>query len=512
MARLAAKYRRISQDREGRELGIQRQDEDLDDLAERRGLTVVDSYVDNDVGASSGSRKPRPDYQRLVADAKAGRFSVILAYTSGRLTRRPREFEDLVDLAVDHSIDFVFVRSPEFDLRTAQGRRMARMLAAQDAGEAEELGERVSRAARQRAERGGHHGGARCFGYGPIVGLAGHTEKRVSGDSEPCPDSLDWCKGHRRLRDHNQIVPAEAAEIVRLVDGLLAGVPLYRMVRDLNARGVGTVGGKQWHALTVRQLLMRPRLAGLSSHRGQIVGKGQWSQIITEDQHHAVVALLRDPSRRTTTGNRAAYLLSGLAKCGVCGGSITSCGVTQSVSAKGVKSTKRRVLYRCRSRACAAVARDWADEWVVEHLIARLSREDAADLLVDEERPDSTALADEAHAIRLRLDEAAAAFARQAIDARQLEIITADLNGRQEEIREAQQHTSRAPILRELVEAGAGLADADAREAAVLAVWKRMTLERHRAVLQCLVDVTVNPGGGGRKSFDPNKVEVAPKA
>lgn len=511
MAKRAAKYRRISQDREGRELGVRRQDEDLDEEARRRGLTVVADYVDNDIGASRASRKPRPDYRRMLADARAGAFDVILAYTTGRLTRRPREFEDLIDLAVECGTEFAYVRSPEFDLRTAQGRRIARTMAAQDAGEAEELGERVARAARQRAERGGHHGGRRCFGYGPIVGWSAEHADTEHPEAKPCPDGLAGCAGHRPVRDFYRLVPAEAEEIIGLVEGLLAGVPLHAMVRDLNARGVRTVGGKSWHPLTARELLMRPRLAGLAEHRGQIVGKGRWSAIISEDQHHAVVALLSDPARRTSTGNRASYLLSGLARCAVCGGSISSCGMTRSKGRDGAKSTTKRYLYRCRQRGCVAVARAAADQWVTDHALARLARPDAADLLVDADRPDLDGLRLEANAIRVQLDEAAAAFARRGIDARQLEIITGELNGRLADIRRLQQHTSRAPVLAELVDAGGGAGGEQQREAAVAAVWARMSLERRRAVVQCLMSVTVRPGGSGVKGFTASKVVVSPR-
>ncbi|MFY1673699.1 recombinase family protein [Plantactinospora sp. WMMB334] len=538
MARRAAKYRRISEDREGRELGISRQDEDLDALGKRRDLVYVASYVDNDIGASAKSRKPRPDYQRMLADARAGKFEVIAAYTTGRVTRRPREFEDLIDLSIDHGIDFAYVRSPEFDLRTAQGRRIARTLAAQDAGESEEISERVSRDARRRAEQGGNHGGRRCFGF---------------------------------TKDGMHLVPSEAAQIVWMADELLRGTPIGTITRELNDRPIinylldnrdlldahpvaestiflmryadgmsvediaarlrirkdrakqlsaavikrqrkllqdakeeaakvpglhTTVTGRLWTPSTVRDLLRLPRLAGLSVHRGKVVGKGQWPAILPPEQHHAIVALVTDPARRTTTGNRAAYLLSGLAKCSVCGNSVTSFGVKRD----GGRSP--RALYRCRPNACVAVRRTEADLYVTERVFERLSRPDAAELLVDQEAPNLEALQTEAHAIRLRLDEAAASFARpDGIDARQLDIITRSLNDRLKEIEQLQQHTSRAPILRDLIEAGERMEQ----------VWDDMTLDRQRAVVQCLMLVEILPGGSGKRDFDPAKVRITPK-
>ena len=88
--RKAAIYLRISQDREMDGLAIDRQREDCEALAARLRLDVVETYVDNDIGALTRSRKSRrPEYLRMLEDARAGRFDVILAYTNSRLTRRP---------------------------------------------------------------------------------------------------------------------------------------------------------------------------------------------------------------------------------------------------------------------------------------------------------------------------------------------------------------------------------------------------------------------------------------
>src|SRR5262249_15826943 len=150
---------------EGRELGVDRQEEDCRKLADRLGVRVVHIYKDNDISASTRSRKKRPNYQRLLSDARTGLVQVILAHTTSRLTRKPREPEDLIDLSVEHGTWFEYVRSPSFDLNTADGRRIARMLAANDAGEAEATAERVARAKLQKAQLGEWHGGVRPYGY-----------------------------------------------------------------------------------------------------------------------------------------------------------------------------------------------------------------------------------------------------------------------------------------------------------------------------------------------------------
>jgi site-specific DNA recombinase len=59
--RRAAIYCRISQDRAGAGLGVERQREDCAALADRLGWNVVETFTDNDLSAYSG--KPRAGYR-----------------------------------------------------------------------------------------------------------------------------------------------------------------------------------------------------------------------------------------------------------------------------------------------------------------------------------------------------------------------------------------------------------------------------------------------------------------
>ncbi|MGQ1796990.1 recombinase family protein [Kocuria oceani] len=57
-------YARISQDRTGAGLGIERQFTECVEFAEQHGLQVVERLADNDISAYSGKR--RPGYQELL--------------------------------------------------------------------------------------------------------------------------------------------------------------------------------------------------------------------------------------------------------------------------------------------------------------------------------------------------------------------------------------------------------------------------------------------------------------
>jgi DNA invertase Pin-like site-specific DNA recombinase len=202
-------------------------------LADRLGVKVVGIYKDNDISASTRSRKTRPDYQRLLADARVGLVKVIISYTSSRITRKPREHEDLIDLAVEHGVWFEYLRSPSFDLNTADGRRIARMLAANDAGEAEATAERVARAKLQMAKAGKWHGGVRPYGY----------EKGGITIYEP-----------------------EAAVIKKCVARLVAGETMMSVVRSLNERGIPTKDGKKWSVGNMKRTITKKRYVVCGQH------------------------------------------------------------------------------------------------------------------------------------------------------------------------------------------------------------------------------------------------------
>ncbi|GAA1573328.1 hypothetical protein GCM10009678_64930 [Actinomadura kijaniata] len=67
-------YERISQDPRGLELGVNRQREDLESLADRLGWGAPTHYVENDTSASRGEAAPglRPRVDRRGSAGTAG--------------------------------------------------------------------------------------------------------------------------------------------------------------------------------------------------------------------------------------------------------------------------------------------------------------------------------------------------------------------------------------------------------------------------------------------------------
>ncbi|ACQ80767.1 Resolvase domain protein [Beutenbergia cavernae DSM 12333] len=478
----AALYVRISADPEGRELGVARQEEDCRALAQRLGLEVVAVFADNDVSASTRSTKKRPRYDAMLESARAGEFGAILAYSNSRLTRRPREVEDLIELAERDGVRLHTVVSGDDDLSTADGRMVARIKGNVDTAESERTSERAQRAKLQAAQAGRYRGGPRPFGY-------------RRGGLEP--------------------EPLEAAALRGAAESIAAGGSLRSAASRIAADGFtssgrrkpgsgpdGPIQRRPIDALWLRRVLLRPRNAGLLEHRGGVVGPAEWPAIVPEPLWRAVCAILTDPSRRTNSGaSGRRNLLSGVATCDVCGSRIIATGTSS-------RAGNPRRVYACSGeRKCVTRARDVVDAYVREVAKAYL-REHLPDLMRADGSADAAALADaqaNADGIRREMDALAAQTAAGTLTVAQLVTINVGLRERLDATEAA---IARA---RERVRF-ADLADApDPGEA-----FENLPLDRQSAALAALFTITIKPQGRGRPKgwrpgmpyFDPDSVDV----
>jgi site-specific DNA recombinase len=466
--RRAAIYTRISQDRTGAGLGIERQEADCRQLAQRLGWEIVAVHSDNDLSAYSG--KPRPGYRALLADLRGGVADAVICWHTDRLHRHPSELEEYLAVCErPPGIPTQTVKAGELDLITPSGRMVARQLGAVARYEVEHMIERQQRARLQAATAGRWGGGRRPFGY---------------------------------EADGVTVVPVEADALRWAASQVLAGASLSGTAAELNDRGIRTATGKPWKPTELRRALVRPRNAGLMVHRGQVIGRAGWPAILEEDTWRGVRAVLEDPTRRTNTTVARRWLLSGLAVCGVCGDPVRSFSAS-------AKRRRAKPVYTCRTGK--HVIRDAAevDALVEAVTVERLSRPDARDLLTpDQQGDDPTALHLRDAALAARLRELGRLAGQGAIDPIQLVEATAEIRRQREDITAQLAAVSRGSVL-------AGVVDtADPAKA-----WASLDLSRKRAIIDVLMTVTILPSRKGRRPgwrsgesyFDPATVRIEPK-
>jgi hypothetical protein len=354
---------------------------------------------------------------------------------------------DLEDIVdlVNGKVAVHTVKGGEIDLGSPEGRLQARMLGTLARYESEHRSDRVKRALAQAAERGTSHGGLRPYGW--------HRD-----------GTLD---------------PAEAQVVAELTRRVIGGESCRSLAAELRARGVASVSGVPWTANSVKNTVIRARNAGLRVHRGEVVGAGNWPAIVDRESWEAATALLTDPARRTSPGGTPTRLLSGLMGCGTCGAPVRSGGYKEGVA-----------VYRCSSGSHVRRRVELVDGVVERYLMALLDREGVGAPTPATAPPD---LRGKAEAVRLRLE--------------QLEDKYADGD------------MSRAGYIRNRDRLAAKLADLERQEALTRvpgplegvtpARWAALSLERRRAVVAYLVDVTLLPAHSAH--FDPELIKITRK-
>lgn len=435
-------YARQSLDRHGDSLAVTRQLDLCRNLCAERGWNIAAEHVDNDRSATSGAA--RPEFERLLTSEP----SRIVVWHVDRLVRLTRDLERVIELGADvHA-----VQAGHLDLSNPAGRAVARTVTAWATYEGEQKALRQRASNDQRAASGIPAAGRRCYGYSS---------------------------------DGLTIVEPEAAHVRSAVASILDGVPLRSVNRQLNEAGSTTTAGNSWKPTELRRYLTRPRLAGQRVHRGEVVGPGCWSAIVTEDDHVAVNAILSDPARRPK-GRPRAYLLSGIGACGVCGARLYG------------RTEARGPIYVCESGAHLGRKVQQVDAYVEAVIVARLSLPDAAAAFT---RPDQSDRADdlrrEQRTLTTRLDALAEAFAAGDIDRRQLTAGTARLRDRLAATEAELPSLSSAPVLGPLVAAQD-----------VSAVWGTLDTATRREAVGLLANVTVLPAGRGARTFNPETVTI----
>ena len=113
--RRAALYSRVSTIDQATEesISLKAQTEDMEHYCEAQGLTIVDQYQD----IESGTKATRRDFQRMLADAKRGRFDTIVCWKIDRLSRGLYPAARLMEVVEAHGITLQAVKDT-IDLKT----------------------------------------------------------------------------------------------------------------------------------------------------------------------------------------------------------------------------------------------------------------------------------------------------------------------------------------------------------------------------------------------------------
>jgi site-specific DNA recombinase len=349
MIMIAAIYARKSTEQSGvidEARSVTRQIDHAKAYAAKNGWTVAEEHIYSDDGISGAEFDKRPGLMRLLATLKSRpAFHILVISELSRLGRETFEVPNLLkQLSMAGVSIHCYLDRKAVSLDTPMDKLMIQVNGFSDEHHRVKTAERVHDKMQDKA-KSGHVTGGRCFGYTNVDVMAATTD--VHG---------------RAIRSHVELkINDTEAAVVRQIFRLYAhGKGFASIAKTLNAEGASCphprpVLGRPtgWAPSSVREILLR-RL-----YRGELVWnttkkRDNWGQkkprprperewVITPAPHLRIVSD-RDwqeaHDRLTTTrqtylrgtrgklwgrppnGIESKYLLSGLAQCSECGGSL----------------------------------------------------------------------------------------------------------------------------------------------------------------------------------------------
>ena len=337
----AAIYARKSTDQSAvnaEEKSITRQVAHARAYATGKGWMVAEEHVYVDDGISGAEFANRPGFLRLMNALKPQpAFQVLVMSEESRLGREAIETAYALKQLITAGVRvFFYLENRERTLESPTDKLLMSVTAFADELEREKARQRTYDAMVRKA-RAGHVTGGRVFGYDNVemTGLDGrrsHVERRIN--------------------------EAEASVVRRIFEFCAAGYGIVRITKTLNEDGALAPRPQQrrpaaWAPSSVREVLYRRLYRGeivwnqtqKRNHWGQKAPKARQARdwvtvhaphlrLVTEelwDAAHARLDVARAAYLRGTGGQlwgrpshgtESKYLLSGLTRCSVCGGSI----------------------------------------------------------------------------------------------------------------------------------------------------------------------------------------------
>lgn len=208
----AVAYIRVSTQKQGKSgLGLEAQQSALARFAEAEGYQFTATYQEVETAKGDDAMERRPQLAAAIKAARKAKAPVVVA----KLCRLSRDVHFVSGLMA-HKVPFIVT-----ELGADADPFMLHIYAALAEKERRLISQRTREALAEAKKQG--------------VKLGGTTRKSIE----------------------NQKAAAERAEALRPVLAGLAGMSHRKMAAELNALGVATPAGGQWHAVTVKRVLAR---------------------------------------------------------------------------------------------------------------------------------------------------------------------------------------------------------------------------------------------------------------
>ncbi len=303
------------------------------EYCESKGLRVVGEYIDR---AISGTSDQRPEFQRMIRDAKKQQFAFIIVYRFDRFARN--RYDSAIYKKELESVG-VRVLSTEESVGTGdEGLILESIYEAMAESYSRRLSRVVSQGMRETALKGQSTGGNLPHGY--------------------------------RVEDHMVVIDESFVPAIRYCfEARAEGKRKKPITDELNARGYRTKTGKLFTIHTVTQILANPIYKGVHNYAGierscpAIISEELWDRVNELEQ--------RDKKTYGKKTDTIYYALSGKVFCGYCGAAMIGDSGTS-------KTGNTYAYYTCatkkRHRTCKKKSekQDFLEWYVCEQTVANV--------------------------------------------------------------------------------------------------------------------------------------------
>lgn len=316
------------------------------DFCKQRGLTVIDTYCDRHI---SGRTDERPEFQRLIADAKRKKFEAVVVYKTDRFARNKYDSAVYKRELKRNGIQIFYAAEAIPD--GPEGIILESLM--------EGLAEYYSAELAQKIKRGMHESALKC---------------QSTGSGRPLGYRVDEQK-------HFQIDPESAQTVQTIFEQYIKGESNAAICELLNSRGLRTAQGKPFNKNSINRIIKNRKYIGEYRYH-DIVVEGGMPAIISKDTFNLAQAEMeRRRTRKAPKSPKAEYLLAGRLFCGHCKGPM------QGVSGTG-KSGNKWYYYYCgntrgKNKTCdkKQVSRDRLERAVVDFTVRYILQEEVLEEL-----------------------------------------------------------------------------------------------------------------------------------
>ncbi|MDK2584995.1 recombinase family protein [Romboutsia sedimentorum] len=332
-----------------------------------KNIGVSDFLVYEDEGFS-GKNTNRPQFTKMIEDAKAKKFDTIICYRLDRISRNVADFSSLIDDLSSLGIGFISIKE-QFDTTTPMGRAMMFISSVFAQLERETISERVRDNMRELAKDGKWLGGQLPLGYdNEVVNYISDGKEHKYNILKVNEEEIELVNDiYNKFLEVRSLTKVSEYLYKSGICGKNGGTITPSMVKDILTNPIYVKSSKFIHDyFKLNEIFVTGDYNGCGyltygkNRNGKKVDKSNW--IYAVSKHNGIIDDIiwldiqrivdKQSKKGCRTGSSKNGILSGILKCAKCGSAMI---LTYSSYGKGddkvksyyYKCNKKYTMYNC---------------------------------------------------------------------------------------------------------------------------------------------------------------------